>query len=313
MDYQQNENYDFDYDPNGGNNSSSSVTNGLKIAVVILLVVLAAVSFLYWQSVRKDRLEIDAMELAKDSIQNEYGVLLIDMDSLKFTYDTTNMALNQELDAQRFIVDSLMGQMQRERNISYSKIRAYEKELGTLRLTMQGFVRQIDSLNQLNQKLTSENLNFRREISTLRTTTEAAEETAAELNSKIERGAIVKVRDVKLTALKKNNSTADRARQATQLVTNFVLAANELALLGEKTVYVRIINPQGFDMADTQQSVFEFEGSVIPYAASRVLDYQGEDLAATVYYPVSDLEKGQYTVHVYMDELLVGTATTILK
>ncbi len=77
MSYEQNENYDFDYDPNGGNNSSSSTARGLKIAVVILLVVLAAVSFLYWQSVSKDRKEINEMEGVKDSIEIEFNVLLV--------------------------------------------------------------------------------------------------------------------------------------------------------------------------------------------------------------------------------------------
>ncbi|MFI3286996.1 MAG: hypothetical protein R3Y61_00810 [Rikenellaceae bacterium] len=306
MDYQEDNNYDYD---NSSSQAGSSAAKGLKIAIIILLLVLAAVSFLYWKSVQQDAADLRAMQADRDTIANQYGRLIVEMDDLQFENDT----LNADLEAQRFRADSLMDRMKTERNISYSKIKKYEKELGTLRTTMQGFVRQIDSLNQLNKKLTGENLAFRREISDLRTTTEAAKETAEELNNKIQRGAVIKARDITLRAVNKRGKDVSRAKTAEQLVTTFILAANELSVPGERTVYVRIISPDGYDLAESQSSLFEFEGSPIPYTASRVVDYQGEDLAVSVYYKGEGLTAGQYTVHVYMDSYMVGSNVIILK
>ncbi len=305
MDYQQNDDYGYEQPQS----NSNSTANGLKIAIIILLVILAAVSFLYWQSVRRDAEEIDAMKGDMERITVEYQELRSDMDTLHFANDT----LRASLDVQRHIADSLMDRMKRERNVSYQKIKAYEKELGTLRTTMQGFIKTIDSLNQLNKKLTGENLAYRREISTLRTSTEAAKETAAELNTKLKRGAVIRARDITLRATNKNGKDVTRARTATQLVTTFVLAANELANPGERVVYVRIISPDGYDLADSQSSTFEYEGSKIPYSASRQVDYQGEDLAVSVFYQGSGMTAGQYTVHVYMDGHMVGSNVIILK
>ncbi len=307
MDYQENENFNYDHE---GTTDTKSAVGGLKIAIIILIIVLAAVSVLYYLSVREDAKEIEAMKIERDSIASQYSSLIVDMDSLRFDNDT----LNANLLRQRHIADSLVQRMKSERNISYRKLKAYEQELGTLRATMQGFVRQIDSLNQLNKKLTGENLAFRKEITDLRTTTEEAKETAAELNSKIERGAIIKARDITLRAVNKRGKDVTRARTAEQLVTTFVLTANELAEPGDRTVFVRIISPDGYDLAEDQNSQFLFEGENIPYTASREVDYQGEDLAVSVYYNGGGLlTAGQYTVHIYMDEQLVGSNVIILK
>ncbi len=304
MDYQDHDQYDYEPQPTG-----SQAANGLKIAIVILLVVLGGISFMYWRSVQQDAAEIEAMKSDLDSIGVQYGMLIGDMDSLQFDNDT----LNANLVEQRHIADSLMSKLKSERSINYNKLKAYERELGTLRTTMRGFVRQIDSLNQLNQKLTGENLAFRREITNLRTSTEAAQETAAELNSKIKRGAVIRARDITLRAVNSRGKDVTRARTAHQLVTTFILAANELAEPGNRNVYVRIISPDGYDLAKSQNSLFEFEGTNIPYTEVREIDYQGEDLPVSVYYQGDGLTAGQYTVHVYMDGHMVGSNVIILK
>lgn len=296
--------YDYEQPQN-----SNSATGGLKIAIVILLVVLAGVSILYWMSVRRDAQDLAMMQVDKDTIEAQYSRLLVDMDGMKFDNDT----LNANLQDQRHKVDSLMGKLKNDRRVSYAKIKQYERELGTLRSTLRGFVRTIDSLNTLNRKLVGENVSFRREISNLRTTTEAAQETASELNNKIKRGAVVRARDINLRAVNRRDKDVSKAKQAERLITTFVLAANELATPAERTVYVRIISPDGYDLAETQNSMFEFEGSRIPFTASRKVDYQCEDIAVSVYYNGTGLTAGQYSVMVYMDGYLIGTNTIILK
>lgn len=305
MNYQETEDYGYDTPAGGGN----SAANGLKIAIAILLVILGAVTFLYWQSVRRDAGEIAAMNIELDTMKAQAGRLTAAMGTLEFDNDT----LNANLITQRHIADSLMGRMKRERNISYSKIKKYERELGTLRATMQGFVRTIDSLNRLNQKLVGENLAFRKEISTLRTTTDAAIETATDLSHKIKRGAVIRARDISLRAVNRKDKEVSRAKTADRLITTLVLSANDLSQPGERTVYVRIVSPDGYDLVENQSAHFEFEGSRIPYTAARNVDYQGEDLPVSVYYNGSGLIAGQYTVHVYMDGQVIGSNVIILK
>ena len=54
-----------------------------------------------------------------------------------------------------------MGRLKKERSWSLAKIKQYEKEVGTLRTIMRGYIKQIDSLNTLNKQLIEENVSFR--------------------------------------------------------------------------------------------------------------------------------------------------------
>lgn len=306
MDYQESPDYDYGQQENTPKNSS---VMGLKIGIIILLVVLGAVSVLYYNSVQKSKADEEALRVDLDTLQNRTQRLVGDLDGMKFDNDT----LNRNLQNERHKADSLMDRLKRERNVSYSKIRQYERELGTLRSTMQSFVRQIDSLNRLNQKLVGENLKFRNEITGLRMRTEAAQETAQELGLKVQRGSQIKARNISLKGVKKNNKDAVRAKDAVRLVASLVLTANELATRGERMVYVRIISPEGYNLQESQGNTFEFEGQSMPFSAARSVDYQGEDFPVNVFYNGSGLTSGKYTVYVYMDGMMIGTNEVILK
>ena len=85
-----------------------------------------------------------------------------------------------------------MERLQNERNINRATIRKYEKELGTMRDIMRHYVKQIDSLNQLNRSLTQENVAFRQQVNDERIRAQAAEERASELSNRVKVGAIVR-------------------------------------------------------------------------------------------------------------------------
>jgi len=308
MDYQET---DYDYGDYGSQDPNNNSIKGLKIAIVILIVILIALGFQYFRQVQTLRGESADLIVEKDTLTTRLSRLMGDFSNMKFDNDT----LNQNLMTERGKADSLMQKLTTERRWSQAKIREYERELGTLRSTMQGFVRQIDSLNKLNQKLTGENINMKREINTYKAQTAAAIETASELDNKIKRGQVIRARDINLRAINKRNKEVTRARQATQLVSTCVLTANELSNPGERTVYIRIIAPDGIDLQGSRSSVFDFEGQSTPFAASRQVDYQGEDLDVSVYYDDdgSGLSAGTYTVMVYLDGNMIGSAPVNLK
>lgn len=295
------------YDSNEQYNANAAA-KGLKIAIAILLVVLCAVCFLYWKSVQTAKEDNELAQIELDTLASKLGVLQNDMELIKFDNDT----LNQHLTSERHKADSLMQRLKKERNYNYSTVKKYERELGTLRSAMQGFVRQIDSLNRLNKKLVGENLAYRKELSTYRLRTEAAEETATELNSKIQKGAVIRARDITLTALNQRDKPVTKAKQARKLVASFILAANELGKPGERRVYASIVSPDGIVLQESQ-STMSFEGQNIPYSNSREVDYQNEDLPVSITYNGEDIASGSYTVMIYMDGHMIGTNAIILR
>ena len=154
---------------------------GYRIVIIILSVILVALSALYFSIHRQQMLDNQLLQVERDSIQNDLGRLMTDFDNLRITERHTTFA---SLSFERERADSLMGRLKKERSWSLAKIKQYEKEVGTLRTIMRGYIKQIDSLNTLNKQLIEENVSFRKEISSANLRADMAEEKAAELNTR---------------------------------------------------------------------------------------------------------------------------------
>lgn len=163
QEYDNYDNTEFEEDYTPRPDSGKSI-RGYRIVIIILSVILVAISALYFGIHRQQMLDNELLRADRDSIQNDLGRLMEDYDNLHVANDS----ISASLDIERGRADSLMNQLRKERRWSLAKIKQYEKEVGTLRTVMRGYLHQIDSLNSLNQKLITENISYRKEISSPR-------------------------------------------------------------------------------------------------------------------------------------------------
>ncbi len=282
---------------------------GYRIVIVILAVILAALSILYFNIHRQQQADYDLLVIDRDSIQNNLSDLMSDFDELQVSNDSISASLGVE----RQRADSLMQRLKQERSWSLSKIKQYEKEVGTLRTIMRGYIRQIDSLNTLNKRLIDENVSYRKEISTVTLRAEMAEEKAQELDNKVRQGSIVYARDIRMLALNDRGKEVSRVKNAARLRVDFVLTANALATPGERTVYARITSPDGYVLSSESVPTFEFEGERLSYSAERTVDYQSEDLPVGIYYAGGGFTAGSYLVELYCDGYLIGRGEVVMR
>ena len=178
---------------------------------------------------------------------------------------------------------------------------------------MQGYIRQIDSLNNLNKKLVKENISYKKEISTAQLRAEMAEERAEELNNKVRVGSVIRARNITMTALNAKSKEITRVKNAARLSVNFVLAGNELAEPGAKTVYVCITSPDGYVLSTPDAASFSFEGEPKIYSAQREVDYQNDDLPVKIFYNGSGFTAGTYRVELYTEGRLIGQADVAMR
>lgn len=278
---------------------------GYRIVIIILAVVLAALSMLYFNIHRQQQRDYELLRIDRDSIQSDLGHLIEEYDNLQISNDTMALKLEE--------ANKLMEELKRERSWNLAKIKQYEKEVGTLRSVMKGYLRQIDSLNQLNKKLIDENVGYRKTISSITLRAEVAEEKAAELNNIVRQGSVLRARDISLVALNERGKEITRVKNAARLRADFVLSANELANPGERTIYLRIISPDGYPLSTESVPTFEFEGERVTYSAARDVDYQNEDLGVGIYYAGRGFTAGRYAVQIYCDGYLIGSSEIALK
>lgn len=282
---------------------------GYRVVIIILSVILVALSILYFSIHRQQMLDNELLQSDRDSIQNDLGRLMTDYDGLHITNDSISANLSIERDR----ADSLMTRLKKERSWSLTKIKQYEKEVGTLRTIMRGYIHQIDSLNTLNKKLIKENVGYRKEISTAQLRADMAEEKAEELDNKVRVGSVIKARDIRLAALSQKSKPVSRVKNAARLRVDFSLTANELANPGNKAVFVRITSPDGYVLTTESMPTFEFEGERLSYSAIREIDYQNQDLDVAIYYNSTGFAAGIYRVQLYCEGRLIGESQVVMK
>ena len=282
---------------------------GYRIVIIILSVILVAISALYFSIHRQQMIDNELLQADRDSIQNDLGRLMNDYDNLQITNDS----ISRGLDIERERADSLMTRLKKERSWNLAKIKQYEKEVGTLRSIMKGYVRQIDSLNTLNKQLIKENVGYRKEISTAKLRAEMAEEKAAELDNKVKVGSVLRARDIRLAALNDRGNSVSRVKNASRLRVDFVLSANELATPGNRAIYVRITSPDGYVLTTEAMPTLEFEGVRLCYSALREVDYQNQDLEVGIFFNSSGFAAGTYTIELYSEGRLIGSNQIVMK
>lgn len=283
---------------------------GYRIVIIILSVILVALSALYYGIHRQQMRDNELLQADRDSIQSDLGRLMTDYDNLQISNDS----ISANLTIERERADSLMTRLKKERSWNLAKIKQYEKEVGTLRSIMKSYVRQIDSLNALNKKLIKENVSYRKEISSANLRAEMAEEKAAELDNKVRIGAVLRARNISLTALNVNSREVTRVKNASRLRVDFVLSANELAEPGNKAIYVRITSPDGYVLTTEEMPTFEFEGERLSYSAMREVEYDNtKDLDVGIFYTSKGFTAGTYRIQLYCEGRLIGQAEIAMR
>ena len=276
----------------------------LKTVMYVLagVAVLLAVALIFIWSQKSSlirELEVEKQDLTAqmENLQNDYASLSSDYDSI-----------NSQLDTSRAEVANLLERIKKTDATNRAKMRQYEKELGTLRSIMRNYIVQIDSLNTLNHKLTADAAAARRE---------AAASKAAKvenLSGQVAAGAVIKARGLSMAAYNSSDKVTDRSSRVVRLLTSLSLVENDLAPKGPVRVYIRVKDPNGIILTNSNRTSFTFNGEAMIASASRQVDYEGKEVDMSIYLnDIPSFQKGVYTVEAYTEQSKLGSAELMLR
>lgn len=301
-DYNPEEGYDYEREENEAVKKS---LRGYRVVIILLAIILAGLSALYFNLNRQQQEDYRLLQADRDTIQSNLTSLITEYDNLKYQNDT--------IAAQLAKANEMIEQLKRERRLNYNKLKAYQKEVGTLRAVMKNYLRQIDSLNTINKKVIGENVTLRKEISTANLRADVAEERASELQNKVAQGSVLRARDITLVALNSSDKIISRVQKAATLRVDFTIGANELAKAGNRQIYLCITSPDGYLLSTDAMPTFNYQGTKKGYSAAREVDYQNEDVDVSIYYKGSGFIPGTYKIDIYMDGNKIGTSEIAVK
>lgn len=279
------------------------------IVVVLAAVAVVLAGILAWIWVDRNGM-IGSLKVEKEELKGQMLQLKSDYDGLSSSNDT----LNAQLSAEREKVVQLIERVQNTDVKNRTKIREYEKELGTLRGIMRGYIKQLDSLNTLNIQLREDASVARTEARESRQKFNELQTTTDEYAKQVQIGSVLKGRGVMVTAINSSNKGTDRSSRTAKLRTCLSLVENSIAFKGPRRIFVRIKGPDGILLTSGQEQIFTVDGEQMIYSASREVDYQGSEIEICIFYGGSPgFVKGVYTIDVYTEESKLGSADLLLK
>ena len=274
-------------------------------AVAVLLA--GALAYIWWsKSSLVNELNVEKEELTSQmvALQNDYAALSSDYDMI-----------NSQLDSSREEVSQLIERIKKTEATNRSKMRQYEKELGTLRSIMRNYIVQIDSLNTLNKKLTADAAAARREAAESRKKSEELSKTVQSLSGQVAVGSVVKARGLKLDAYNSLDKVTDRSSRVVKLIASLSLVENDLAPKGPIRVYIRVKDPDGILLTNSTQRTFSVNGGEpMICTASREVDYEGKEVELGIYVnEIPAYVKGIYTIEAYTEQTKLGETELMLR
>lgn len=290
--------------------AEKKANGGLKTVMIVMVVVaIALAAALAYVMMSKNKL-VSQLNDEKTDLTEQLIALQNDYADLTSEYD----AINYQLDSSREEIAQLIERVRVTEATNRSKIRQYEKELGTLRSIMRGYIVQIDSLNTLNKQLTAEAASARQEAAASKKMNAELTQQVENLTDKVTAGSILKARGLRMEAFNASDRVTDRSTRVVRLLVTLSLVENELATRGPVRVYVRVTDPAGNLLLDGKGTTFTFEEQTLEATASREVDYQGSEVELGIYVNnIPDFTKGIYTVQAYTEQSLLGSAELMLR
>ena len=273
---------------------------------VVLCVALGIVIMKYVRSnAEKDEM-LQLAEMDKREMENEYARFAQQYSEMKTQIN--NDSLIAQLDKEQQRTEQLLEELKQTKANDAAEIMRLKKELSTLRGILRNYVREIDSLNRLNEELRSENLQVRAQYNAATQTITHLSSEKETLSEKVAIASQLEATGISLTALNKRGKRAKKLKDAKKFMVSFTLARNVTASTGNKSVYVRIMKPNNEPL--TAGGTFGYENRSLEYSAKKDIEYTGEALPVTVYWDISEyLGKGTYRVSVFADGNNIGNAS----
>jgi len=287
--------------------------------VAALLAALAMIGVIVWLLMSQQDLKdenakykqrVDDMqelvELEKQEMENDYA--LLDRQYSEMMTQITNDSLIAQLTREQLRAQQLLEELRQVKADNAAEIKRLRKELESVRAVLRSYIRQVDSLNMVNQNLRNENFQLTGRLEEAGRVNQDLEEERQQLTERVNIAAQLDATNIALTPLNKRNKVAKKMKDCKNLQVNFTISRNVTAQNGSRMLYVRIQTPSGTVLPGG--GTFAYENRQIEYSMKKLIEYNGEETPVVMYWQVGEyLSAGDYIVSIFTDTNMIGSRT----
>lgn len=283
---------------------------------IIIVLLLGSNGVTFWlllqekTRVVEGKIVTEKVVVERDNIQADLLSLQKDYESLQ----VTDAAMQKDIDEKKARIEELIIEAKKHKGDAFI-IAKLKKEAETLRAIMQGYVRTIDSLNTLNQTLVAEKKTVLKQLGAEKEKQTVLIKEKDELKTTIAKGSILSCFNVSAKAVLfkrggKKESETSKARRAEKIKVSFSLGENKIAKAGEKTVFIRVMTPDGKEMAKNYDDSykFTFNQNTGYYAGKTELNYANVEISGVTYCEgQGEMVPGNYLIEITCDGVVIGS------
>lgn len=279
------------------------------IAIIGVLVIVIVISLLYIGNKNK---QITTMQqqftVDKQELEDEYEAISMQYEGFKFSVQ--NDSLLYKLENEQAKVQRLQEQLRITDADNKAEISRLKNELATLRRVLKSYVQQIDSLHRLNTELQEKNAQITQQYQQTTRTLNKVSEERKQLSEQVTLASKLDATGVSVKAVNDRGRDQKRLSRSTQFVLSFMITKNITAQPGERTIYARIMTPDGSVLTKNAGNTFPYENGNIQYSIKRIIEYGGEEVGVTMYWDIEEfLMAGTYKVDIFADGNHIGTTS----
>ncbi len=282
-------------------------------AAIAAALLVAGLGYLYvsLQKQKKSNAELKQLaDLDKKEMENEYTQFALQYDELKRSI--RNDSLMEQLSKEQRRTQDLLAELKRVKSDDAAEITRLKKELATVREVLRSYILQVDSLQRLNTALANENEQVKAQYNEAATRISSLSTEKASLTEKVAIASQLDATGVTVSPQNKRGKTAKKVTDVTRFVVSFTITKNITAAVGNRQVYVRLLQPT--NSVVNPSGSFSYENRTLQYSATKVIEYTGEEQPVTLYIPVNEtLNKGQYRMDVFVDGSNIGTGSALIE
>ncbi len=284
--------------------------------VVLLLGVLVLVFGVLWFTTRQSLQEV---EREREVVaERNYG-LQLELDSLLDDYHHTRLEYDSILADKDSVIQANADEIRSliARQADYNRIR---RQLNQLQEITRQYVHEMDSLYTVNQVLRAENVQMQEEIQqAARRTTELTQDKQV-LETKVEEASGLRAYEIEVTPFRirgrGREHETDRARRVEQVRVCFVVGENPIAPPGEYNAYMRIADPNGNILreSDGLSHAFVHHGDTLQFSSKGTFSYENRATNKCLTWErLAEFEAGTYSIALFTDEFRLGETAMTLR
>lgn len=252
-------------------------------------------------------------------VNEEKTQLISKLENLKKEYEQLskdNEQLSTMFNEEKAHVEKLLEKIKK----SEGSVAKYKNQVSSMETRLKEYEQQIEELKQQNKQLVKENFHIKTALDSTTTENTQLTSTNKELNETVSKGSTLTTYDINADGIFIRNKVKEIPTQRTKRVEKirvcFTIGENAIATPGNKTVYLRVAEPNGniLMQGEGDEYSFEYNGKKLQYSGKEQVAYNNKPVDVCIYWNKNkELTPGTYTVDIFADNNAIGTSTFLLE